>query len=126
MIRFANAAFGLSPNSPAVISTTTPTVYVIQDDRRRNLLPAQAFGNVVTLLDARDEATFLNLQDTVFKLRRGLAQMRRGDFLVLIGNPISIGLACAIAAELTGELNLLKWDNQECRYWQAYIDLRTR
>ena len=46
------------------------------------------------------------------------------DYLLLTGDPAIIGVACSIAADITGgKYNLLKWDRQEHTYYPVEINL---
>lgn len=104
--------------------SSSPTVYVVQDDPKKNYTSALDFGRVEGVLAAREEATMLNVPQIVTKIRYALRNMTSQDYLVLIGNPISIGIAFAVAAEVTGGMfNVLKWDQQEKRYFVAAINL---
>ena len=60
----------------------------------------------------------------VYKLRQGLKDFKKEDYLLLTGDPAIIGVACSIASDITnGKFNLLKWDKQERRYYPIEIDL---
>ena len=60
----------------------------------------------------------------VYKLRQGLKDFTKDDYLLLTGDPAIIGVACSIASDITnGKFNLLKWDKQERRYYPIEIDL---
>jgi hypothetical protein len=101
-----------------------PTVYVVQEDPKKNLTPALEFGNLEALLDRDDEMTMLNATRVVRKLRHGLRNYQPTDLIIPIGNPIAIGIAFAIAAEKTGgEFCVLKWDQQEATYYQVKVNL---
>jgi hypothetical protein len=102
---------------------TDPVVYVIQESQR-NMTSALDFGSLEALLEERDEATMLNIPRLVEKIKHGLRYFTKDDYLLLIGSPVSIGIACAVAAEMTGGVfQVLKWDGQEKRYWQARVNL---
>lgn len=101
-----------------------PVVYVVQEDPSKNMTSALNFGSCEALLQQKEEATMFNIPTITAKLRRGLRDFTVRDFLLLSGSPVSIGIACAIAAEKTGgQYNVLKWDGQERRYWKARINL---
>lgn len=100
------------------------TVYVVQEDGKKNMTSALEFGSMELVLEEKDEATMLNIPRIVDKIKYGLRNFRKGDYLILIGSPVSIGVACAVASDMTGgEFNVLKWDGQERRYWKASINL---
>lgn len=105
----------------------SPTVYVVQDDSRKNMVGALQFGSVESLLKEREEATMFNIPAITQQIRYGLRHMTPRDYILCIGNPASIGIAFAVAADICGgRFNLLKWDPQERRYWAASVDLNQR
>ena len=60
----------------------------------------------------------------IFKLRKGLDNFNKKDYLLLTGDPAIIGVACSIVSDITnGKYNLLKWDKQERKYYPIEINL---
>ena len=60
----------------------------------------------------------------VYKLRKGLKDFTKEDYLLLTGDPAIIGVACSIVSDITnGKYNLLKWDKQERKYYPIEINL---
>ena len=60
----------------------------------------------------------------IYKLRKGLKDFRKEDYLLLTGDPAIIGVACSIVSDITnGKYNLLKWDKQERKYYPIEINL---
>ena len=60
----------------------------------------------------------------VYKLRQGLKNYKKKDYLLLTGDPAIIGVACSIVSDITGgKYNLLKWDKQERKYYPIEINL---
>ena len=60
----------------------------------------------------------------VYKLRQGLKDFTKDDYLLLTGDPAIIGVACSILSDITnGKYNLLKWDKQERKYYPIEINL---
>jgi hypothetical protein len=103
---------------------TKPVVYVVQEDGKKNMTSALDYGSIELVLHEKDEATMLNIPRIVDKIKYGLRNFKKGDYLILIGSPVAIGIACAVASEKTGgEFNCLKWDQQERRYWEAKVNL---
>ena len=46
------------------------------------------------------------------------------DYLLLMGDPAVIGLACVIASEINiGKFSILKWDRIEKSYYPVEIDI---
>ena len=65
-----------------------------------------------------------SLSDQVLKLRKGLKDFNEKDYLLLTGDPAIIGVACSIVSDITNwKFKLLKWDNQERKYYPIEINL---
>lgn len=102
------------------------TVYVVQDHRRydrekgeyvpaHDLSPALEYGELVYLLTPTAAPWRPDL--VIPELRKGLADFRNDDFLLLNGNPILIGWATAVAADINdGFVQLLQWHGREQKY----------
>lgn len=95
-------------------------VYVLQDDGTKNLFPAKRWGNLVVF--SRHE---MSLWDAgwIDDLEQWLADFDGGDHLLLVGDPVLIGAACAIVGRMISRLPLLKWDRQEKTYIPITIDV---
>jgi len=100
-----------------------PTVWVVQDDPRKNMLPARAYGEMVPIFNDGEQITI----SSAAALRRVLYDMqswRPGDFILANGDPAMIAVVCAVVAHLNnGRLKILKWDRQERTYYPVDIDL---
>ena len=60
----------------------------------------------------------------IYKLRKGLKDFKKTDYLLLTGDPAIIGVACSIVSDITGgKFKLLKWDKQERKYYPIEINL---
>ena len=102
------------------------TVFVVQEAKGRNVTSARRFGSLEVLLDSQT-----NIQITpapaVRRIRQRLGKFDDDDYLLLMGDPAAIGLACAIAANINqGRFNLLKWDRQEQDYYPVAVDIHQR
>lgn len=91
-----------------------------------DLTPAAQFGELRFIL--REWVNpFTDLDATVAEVRRVLqGEMRGGDWLLLVGNPVLIGVTAAIAGGLFGELRLLQWDRTAHRYLPVTAQLEAR
>jgi hypothetical protein len=101
-------------------------VYVVQnplryDSERGQLIPrydvtsASSFGRLKFLPTAR--GAILDPQEAVRKLDSVLRHFSDEDHLLLIGNPVLIGWATALAASHNdGRVSLLVWSGREKAY----------
>ena len=107
-----------------------PTVYIIQEiagtregKPKINVMGASKYGKFKFLLPEMSQIIF-SPGPLVFKLRKGLTNFSKKDYLLLTGDPAIIGVACSIVSDITnGKYNLLKWDKQERRYYPIEINL---
>lgn len=99
------------------------TVYITQEVRGRDLSDALAFGDLEILVPAKDQIS-LSAMPTVRRMERKLVRFTSDDYLVLSGDPVCIGIACALAALANnGRFKVLKWDRLESRYYPIEVDL---
>ena len=108
----------------------TSTVYVIQEISgskagapKINIIGASQYGQFKFLLPEFSQIIF-SPGPLVYKLRQGLKDFTKEDYLLLTGDPAIIGVACSIVSDITnGKYNLLKWDKQERKYYPIEINL---
>ena len=102
------------------------TVYVVQEVKGRNILSAEKFGTMELLLSEGSQIV-LSAGPTVRRLRHKLRNFNDDDYLLLIGDPSAIGIACAIAATNNrGQFKCLKWDKREYKYYPVEVNLNER
>lgn len=101
-------------------------VYIVQNqrwiDRKTNKLvpkfdftPARKFGQLRELLP--EEMAPFAPAASIKMLREGLANFSDKDFLLLTGNPVFIGLAVAVAADINeGRVAMLQWSGTRHEY----------
>lgn len=98
-------------------------VWVVQEVSGKNVLPAQKYGKLKTLIGANSQIV-LDSEPTTEIMRRKLSAYGDDDFLIAIGDPAAIGIACAVAASRNaGRFKLLKWDRQERQYYPVEVDI---
>lgn len=101
-----------------------PSVYIVQEMPNHNLAPAMHFGEMKVLLASKEQITF-GPEHAIRRLRHKLRTYRDGDYLLLTGDPVAIGLTCAIAAFYnSGRYTALKWDRREHLYIPVKVDLK--
>jgi len=109
------------------------TVYVVQNPmykdretgrlvKKYDLAPAAEHGNLVYLLD-QDVNPFRGLERPTRELRNGLQNFAPGDSVLLIGNPILIGLTAVIASEYCDQIIFLQWSGKSQKYVAVDVDL---
>lgn len=99
------------------------TVYIVQEMSNHDIAPAMKFGDMKVLLPSNTQIAFSTVP-TVRLLRRKLREYKDGDYLLLTGDPVAIGLACSIAAFYNaGRYTALKWDRREKLYIPVKIDI---
>jgi len=100
-------------------------VYVVQESLGRNLLPARHFGEVKILLPPGQ--IMFSVAPTIKRLTMELRSFSNDDYILCMGDPAAIGLACAVAARFNaGRFKLLKWDKQEKSYFEIDCNLDRR
>ena len=105
-------------------------VYVIQHiagsqagTPKINIMGAAKYGKFEFLLPEFSQIIF-SPGPLIFKLRQGLKDFTKNDYLLLTGDPAIIGVACSIVSDITGgKFKLLKWDKQERKYYPIEINL---
>ena len=102
------------------------TVYVVQEVKSRNVLSAEKFGELELLLPEGSQLV-LSTGPTVRRLKYKLRNFNDDDYLLLIGDPSAIGIACAVAATNNrGQFKCLKWDKREYKYYPVEVNLNER
>ena len=101
------------------------TVYVLQE-MGKNVRSAEKFGDLkVCLPDNRQ--MILSSGPLTFKLKQELKNFNDDDYLLLIGDPSIIGVACAVASDINmGRFKVLKWDRRREKYLPLEIDITGR
>mgnify|MGYP003117624953 FL=1 len=111
-------------------NNSASTVYVIQEIAgstagapKINIMGASQYGQFKFLLPEFSQMIF-SPGPLIYKLRQGLKNFKKKDYLLLTGDPAIIGVACSIVSDITGgKYNLLKWDKQERKYYPIEINL---
>lgn len=103
-----------------------PRVFVVQNTQHKNpftkelepkfdLNPALEYGRLVYLLSP--SASPFHPETIIPELQRSLEDFQPDDYLLMIGNPVLIGLAFAIAAHYTnGDVRALQWSGRSNKY----------
>ena len=111
-------------------SNKKPTVYVLQEiagtrygNPKINIVGAAEYGEIKFLLPELSQIMW-SPGPLIYKLRSLLKNYTPNDYLLLVGDPSIIGVACSIVSDNTnGKYKLIKWDKQERRYYPIEINL---
>ena len=98
-------------------------VYAIQEATNKNMLSATNFGDLEFLLPPQTNLMF-STEKTLNTIKSGLDDFTEEDYLLLIGDPVSIGIATHYAAKKTDVVKFLKWDNREYTYFPVEVKFR--
>ena len=102
------------------------TVFVVQEVPGRNLTPAYKYGELKLLLEARTNL-MLGTANVVRELRKPLMDFNDDDYLLLMGDPAAMGIACCVASEMNrGKFKILKWDKMQKRYYSVQVNLNEK
>ena len=106
--------------------TQKSKVYIVQNVMRKypdgtlrslDYTQAERFGEVIILFDGNKQVV-MSPQPTIRKLRTLLKDFTSEDYLLLSGDPATIGVVCSVVSDITnGKYKLLKWDRQEKTYY---------
>jgi len=97
-------------------------VYVTQDLGRVNLLPAEAFGELVVVIDG--QISHMGLPRALRQMRDVMRDITKDDFILPIGHPSIMTLAGYIMADITGRIRILAWDRQTEQYIKTEVQVR--
>jgi hypothetical protein len=111
------------------------TVYIVQETLKRDretgqlvrihdLSPAAIYGTLVPLLEQGKSPSVLATVPIVHELKRKLKNFGDDDSLLAVGDPVVIGLATAVAAQINhGRVSVLKWDRESRSYIRVSFEL---
>lgn len=97
----------------------------VTEDTKHNLARAMEFGSI----DIIETEDFPQFRDGVMVLERVTRKLlefnSKDDYLLLVGDPVLIGLCVAVLATMGHKtIKVLKWDNQTRRYIPINLPLK--
>ena len=99
------------------------TVFLIQENPYINVLSAQEYGDIVLLFESGQQIMF-SPQPAIKKLRRKLKDFDDNDYLLMMGDPAAMGIACCVASDINrGRFKILKWDKIQKRYYSVSVNI---
>lgn len=100
-----------------------PTVYIVQTSPGKNTLPLLSWGDCQTIFPARYQVIF-DQEHAVQQARIALKDIGPDDYIVALGDPAAIAIVAALVALKLGAVRMLKWDRQECIYYEVHMNLK--
>ena len=99
------------------------TVFVVQNpDKKKNIISATEYGELEFILSESENIMYTPAA-TVSRIRHTLQNFNEKDYLLLIGDPVAIGVAVHFALLLNGnKAKILKWDNREFKYYPIHLE----
>ena len=102
------------------------TVYVIQEMPYKDILSAEKYGKLKPIVEPGLNIYF-SPAPIVSKMRQVLKNFNDDDYLLLIGDPSIIGVACSVASDINmGRYKVLKWDRRREKYYPLEFDITGR
>lgn len=93
-----------------------------QMERKMELTPASAYGNIEFLLDSNRLP--LDTTSIVWRMKKKLKDFSDEDFIVPVGNPTAMGIAIAVAAlSNRGRVRVLVWTKETGQYIAVSVNL---
>ena len=110
----------------ALLMENKGKVYVIQEVSKFNVISAREYGDLIPIFE-EGKQIMLSPGPAIRKAKMILKDFNDKDYLLLIGDPSMIGLACSVAAyNNRGKYNVLKYDRRTFTYYPIQIDLNER
>ena len=101
-------------------------VYVVQENPKFSVISAGNYGELVPLLPFGSQVV-LSVAPTLSLCRKKLSSFSDNDYIMAIGDPTAIAIACMVAGENNrGVVKMLKWDKREKMYYPVTINLTGR
>ena len=99
------------------------TVFVVQKpDKKKNILSATEYGELDFILSETENIMYTPVS-TISRINPTLRNFSEEDYLLLIGDPVAIGVAVHFALLLNGnKAKILKWDNREYKYYSMKLE----
>jgi len=100
------------------------TVYITQELRGRDFSDALSFGDLEVVIPSFMSVSSGHIDQVVERAETVLASFSDKDYLLLSGDPVCIGLSCAIAAfNNCGSYRVLRWDRLTQSYDEVQVNL---
>ena len=101
------------------VAQAGPRVWVVYRDNRKDMSPAEKFGQLTDMFSGR-----VNYERAVEQARKMLRSYKDGDYIMMVGDPALCGVVMAVALEYAEDekLKLLRWDREDIEYRPMDLD----
>jgi len=90
------------------------TVFVVYDDKRKDMSKAQEFGQLKDVYSSIGRV--YNPSALIAQARHVLSKAEEGDYLLIVGDPTLCGICVAVMSEMVENVNLLRWNRNKFTY----------
>lgn len=107
------------PEDTAPAPGARPRVYVVYRDNRKDMTPAEKFGQLTDMFAGR-----VNYERAVEQARKMLVNYQDHDYIMMVGDPALCLIVGAVALEYSESqrLRILRWDREEIEYRPLEMD----
>ncbi len=91
-----------------------PTVWVTYDDKRKDFSKAEQFGELKDVFSSLGR--HYNGGHLIEHARHVLGKSLPGDYLLVVGDPVLVGICIVAMLENDEEINVLRWDRELFQY----------
>ena len=90
----------------------------------RDISDCERFGTPYIMFENPRQVQ-VNSSRFVFSVEKKLKDFTSSDYLLLMGDPVLIGIVCAVAGKITNNnFKVLKWDRESAIYIAIRIELK--
>lgn len=89
-------------------------VFVVYNDSRKDMSAAEKYGKLKDVFSSVGRQ--YNGDKLIEHARRVLRNWEAGDYLLLVGDPTLCCICAAVALEMEGEINVLRWNRDSFEY----------
>jgi len=110
-----------SPAQAGASPVEGPRVWVVYADRRKDMTTAEKYGQLTDMFTGR-----VDYSRAVEHARKMMSRYKRGDHILIVGDPALCGIAMTVALEYAPVdeqvLSILRWDRDELEYRPEVFD----